>query len=268
MKKTIFSIFLVVALLFSFTAPAFASSSPYDELIRKGFSSDCLDSLSNEMMTRLYNAIGNNDIKNVSTKTVYLTVNETEIGMQPYYGDISTNSLSLTIDSAEICQKGTNRITGVLVLVEWIWHDGKPTIRKTDSIAVNWNSSIFYLASDGFYSQDKWRLLGIDSWAISKEYTRPAESIQGGIGYYTKLTSDPNFRTEVGGNTLIILEPTSPMYYVSDPPYGTSISVNYVHNRSLVIPTLSFSNTGTAIGIDTIFLSDSASATKSFKYTR
>lgn len=191
-----------------------------------------------------------------------------ESNLMPIF--ISSNSLSLSIVSAEIYRKDTNIITSVMVMVmiEWIWLNGKPTIRMTDSIAVNWDSSIFYLSSDGFFSQDKWRLLGIDSWAISNEYTRPAESNQGGIGYYTRLTSDPNFRTEVGGDTLIILEPNAPMYSVSNPPYGTSINVNYVHNRSLVIPTLSFSKTGTTVSIDTILLSDSASATSNFRYAR
>lgn len=191
-----------------------------------------------------------------------------ESNLMPIF--ISSYSLSLSIVSAEIYRKDTNIITSVIVMVmiEWIWLNGKPTIRMTDSIAVNWDSSIFYLSSDGFFSQDKWRLLGIDSWAISNEYTRPAESNQGGIGYYTRLTSDPNFRTEVGGDTLIILEPNAPMYSVSNPSYGTSINVNYVHNRSLVIPTLSFSKTGTTVSIDTILLSDSASATSNFRYAR
>lgn len=216
---------------------------------------------------RLYDKIDTNDIKNISAKTVYLTESETGLGAQPY-GDISPNSLSLSIVSGEICRKDTNIITGVLVLIEWVWLNGKPTMRKTDSISVNWDSSLFYLSSDGFCSQDKWRLVGIDSWVISKEYNRPAESNQGGIGYYTKLTSDPNFRTAVGGDTLIILEPCSPMYSTSNPEHETSINVNYVHNRSIVIPSFSFSKNGTAVAIDKHLASDSASATANFKYSK
>lgn len=255
-----------MALLFTLTAPAFERTSPYDELLRKGFSSNYLDSLSPEMLMRLYDKIDNNDIKNISAKTVYLTESETGLGAQPY-GDISPNSLSLSIVSGEICRKDTNIITGVLVLIEWVWLNGKPTMRKTDSISVNWDSSLFYLSSDGFCSQDKWRLVGIDSWVISKEYTGPAEANQGGIGCYTKLTSDPNFRTEVGGDTLIVLGLNAPMYSVSNPKYGTSINVNYVHNRSVVVPTLSFTKTGTTVGIKTIWMSDSTSATANFKYS-
>lgn len=266
-KKTVVSLFMVIAILFTLSAPAFASNSPYDKLIRKGFPSDYLDSLSNEMLNYLYDKIDTYDIKNVSTKTVYLSETETEFGVQQY-ADISSNSLSLHIVSAEICRKNTNIITGVCVGIDWSWLKGKPTIRMIDSIAVNWDSSLFYLSSEGFLSQDKWCLLGIDSWVISKAYNRPAESNQGGIGYYTKLTSDPNFRTAVGGDTLIILEPCSPMYSTSNPEHGTSINVNYVHNRSIVIPSFSFSKNGTAVAIDKHLASYSASATANFKYSK
>lgn len=267
MKKAIISMLLTISILFLLVNPVFAISSPYDELKKKGIPTEYLDSLTDTMLYVILKQIGNNDLKNISISECFLkedSANNTDL--QPYTG-ISQDSMSLQILAADICPKGTTRVSKVLVTINWEWQKGRPSIRLNDPISVNWDSSIFSLESESFYSQDKVRLTGSgDYWGIIKEYTRPAESNQGSLGYYTKLTRDPNVSTDNGGGTIFILVPRFTIY--SGQTHVTDINVNYTHNKNLLIPTPGFSTSGPTISTTLLHLCDKASATYNYRYSK
>lgn len=269
--KTAVSIFMVLVLISMTTVCSFAADSPYQSLLKKGFSADYLDSLSDEMILRIYNAIGDDDIGEITLETVYLTENGDAVQLR---GPISESTLSFTCLMSPICRKGTDIITLVLVTVSWKWAKGKPTVRRTDSIAVNWDSKLFYLDKENsFVSQDFLKNEGDSDWTVVNGYGRPAEAVQGGVGYHTRLYSANegivgsllyDYR---GGGTLILLTPTELMY--KGDKYGTSISANYAHNRNLAVGTIGFVIDGVSVGINVPSLSaDTTSATGSMRYSR
>lgn len=265
MKKVVLSVLLVIVMCFTWFVPAFASTSPYEELQEKGFPAEYLDALTDDFLLKLCNELGDNDVDILSFEIQHLKETGSTTTVQPY-GNISKDDMDLYVLAAAIYSSGTNKISGVLVTVNWEWKDGKPFFRLNDSISINWDSSVLYLASDGFYSRDKWRLTGInDGWVTTTEYTSPAVSNQGGVGYYTDLAYDANFNTDPGGDTMLILDPCSPMYRGSN--NGTSINVNYVHNKILLTPSLSFSKSGPSVNINGSIINDSASDTANIRYS-
>lgn len=265
MKKVVLSVLLVVVMCFTWFVPAFASTSPYEELQKKGFPTEYLDALTDDFLLKLCNELGDNDVDILSFGIQHLKETSSTTTVQPY-GNISDDDMDLYALAAAIYSKGTNKISGVLVTVSWEWKNAKPFFRLNDSISINWDSSVFYLSSNGFYSRDKWRLTGInDAWVTTAEYTNPALSNQGGVGYYTDLHYDSSFNTDPGGDTMLVLAPCSPMYRGSN--NGTSINVNYVHNKILLTPSLSFSKSGPSVNITSSIINDSTSRTANIAYS-
>lgn len=247
--------------MFLLVLPVFASDSPYAMLKAKGLPADYLDSLSSEMLNTLYVQIGENNIAVVSNQNAVLYETNNEITT---FGAISSNSMSLQCIVIEVYKKNTSVIDSIIIGVDWIWQNGKPFFRLTDALSVNWDGALFTLKEGAFLSQDKWRLTGIDVWAVSKEYTRPSVANQGGIGYHTKLTADPNFATDIGGSTTFVLLPRTTIYKGTNKV--TSINVNYVHNKNIILPTLSFTKAGIGVSVDPRWPSDEASSTANYYY--
>lgn len=262
MKKAI-GIVLTIIMVAMLTLPAFASDSPYMALKAKGLPVDYLDSLSTEMLNMLYEQIGENDVALVSRQVTVL--NETNEGITTY-GAISSSSMTLECIVLEIFKQGTKTVGGVIVGIDWAWQNGKPVFRLTDALSVNWDASLFALQEGSFLSQDKWRLTGTDSWVVSKEYFRPTEANQGGVGYHTQLTKDSNFRTDMGGSTILVLLPTTTIYDGSSKV--TSINVNYIHNKNTIFSSFSFSKVGVGISINARWPSDGASDTANYYYSK
>lgn len=261
--KKIIAFLMMILIIASSTMYANAESNYYDALIQRGYSQEYLDTLTDNFIHKLYVATDGCYISQMSTETVELKNENSNIET---YGTISPNSMKLSITTTEVCKKDTNKVALLFVVIEWEWFDGKPVIRLNDPITVNWDSNLFYLMEDGFISEDTWALKGVDYWVVSETYMAPAEANQGGIGYYTALTKDPNFSTCVGGHTLIILEPCFEMY--SGNKNGTSINVNYTHNRTIIVPTPSFSKEGTSVGVATLLLCDKISATTNYRFNK
>lgn len=66
--KSLVAVVCSLALLFLSAVPAFASAqqqSPYDFLLSCGYSASFLDALSEEMLLKIYNAIGDNEVVGV-----------------------------------------------------------------------------------------------------------------------------------------------------------------------------------------------------------
>ncbi|MGN0539662.1 MAG: hypothetical protein ACI4KI_07390 [Candidatus Fimenecus sp.] len=263
MKKTkmIISIVVVCIIVWSTVVPSFAYS-PYEVLLQKGFSPDFLKVFSDAQLLKICNKIGTDHVFSINSTTIHLKEGNTD---NQTYGAISETSMDLSVNA--IVLTDGQIFTGVLVIVGWEWLDGKPVIRQTDSISVNWDASVFNLKSDSFYSADMYRIIhSPEDWSISKEYNRPAEANQGGVGFYTSLMDDyTNYSVANGGVAMFNLNTNSSCTIGNS--HTTSINVQYVHNRSVFIPSLSFSKTGTSVSIGSIALfTDSASDTVNVTY--
>lgn len=267
MKKSIISMVLTVSLLFLLITPTFANPSPYDVLKKKGFSAEYLDSLSTDMHYSLLQKIGDNDVYNIVVEEMFLVESPKTNEVNPLKTDLSQNILYVNLQADGICQQGTNRINQVLVTITWEWLQGKPSFRLTDAITVNWKSDVLYLSENGFLSRDKYRMYGSSGdWTYNKIYENPAQSNQGGIGYYTRLASDANFNMQPGGETIIMLKPCEPMY--KGDTNGTSINFNYTHNKNLIIPIPTFSKTGISVSVTSLIFYDETSRTREIKYSK
>lgn len=126
--KSLFVFCLVLTFLFLNTFSCFAIETDYDFLLNCGFSKDYLDSLTDEMLSRMRIGIGHDEVASINTETVYLSENTSE-NLQAR-GTISEDSLKLIITSSTICKLNTNTITSVLVSVTWEWYNKKPYVKK------------------------------------------------------------------------------------------------------------------------------------------
>jgi|GEM_PF-3694763 len=221
--------------------PAFAFETAYDSLLQYGYSQNFLDSMSNEIIERMANQIGNDEeITNIYVKTVYLNENN---GMQTY-GMISEDSLALDISVAEICKKETNIITRVLVSISWDWAGTRPLQRFQDGITVNWDANLFAFYQDSFLAQDYGKSDEDEEWEVEGEYKRPAHHAQGGLGFYSQMSTT---KKRTAGAAIFLLEPK--ISIVSGSSEVTEINVNYVHDRSFLIPlNIGFNTIGLNVG--------------------
>lgn len=256
------SLLLVCILIFLTTVTGYAvepAESPYEALLQKGFTAEYLDSFTEQMIFEMYNVIQDNEVAYFQSETVFLTEGNDGIQLQ---GMISQNSLKLEITAAAICRKNTNIITGVLVVITGEWSTGKPFYRRDDAVTVNWDPSLFTFIEDSFYAQECGRGDTDDEWICENEYTRPAEYVQGGLGYYTKLSG--TYFT-AGFSSMFIIEPRISM--IAGESKNTAINVNYVHDRSLWPLTIGFSVNGYSVGFEiTGDGFDKAADTCNFRY--
>lgn len=266
-KKLISSV-VCVAILFSIaTISVHAETIPYSYLVKVGFPATYLDSLSEDMILRIYETVADKDVYAIETKTMYLPETNCSIST---YGSISEYSLHLDILSAEICQKGTTTITSVMVAASWDWGYSKPFVRKTDALTINWDSSIFSFSENSFLLQEKFKNYNSDGsqtdWKVLQEYSRPEEHSQGGVGFTTQLSKFNDF---VGGNVLFLVEPKIRMRVKSTNEQGssTNFNINYIHDRSITGLSYSFPIAGGNIGIQPSRNSyDKAADSSTFRY--
>ncbi len=229
-----------------------------NELINIGIPEEYIQSLSYDAKSDLYNVLLGYTLQSVDVETVYLNEQPTT------RGSISSSTLQLKALSGTICRKNTNIVTGVLVTLTWDWAYNRPYIRRTDSISVNWDQTLFYCGEDSFYARDLAKDIDDDDWTTMREYVSPATSSQGGIGFYTVLNGSANY---VSGSCLLILTPTGSL--VTGDDYGTSINVNYVHNRKLTNSAIGFSVLNGTVNIDVSgSFYDEASATTSVRFSK
>lgn len=262
--KSFVAVACSLVLLYLSTVPVFASTqSPYDFLLSCGYSEEFLDALSDEMILKMYNAIGDSEVVDIE-ESVFQLDEEGVLSLVTPYGTINDSSLTITIDAATINRNGTNEIGLCMYTAVWEWAVDKPAIRYKDAIAINWESNIFCL--DEFYAQDTKRAIGEANPTIVKEYTNPAEAVQGGIGHFCQLKL---FSEYVGGAVLLLLAPTEAMYNPnSSKSNRTNIHFNYVHNRNPLGISLSFSVEVAGVSINPTSMSDSTARYTPFYFSR
>lgn len=268
LMKRFFSFVMCIIFLFSISAISVYAESPhYSYLLRVGFPSAYLDSLSADMILQIYKTIADKDIYSVDSKTIYLSESN---NISSTYGSISEKSLHLDIITAEICQKGTTTITGVFVSASWDWGYARPFMRKTDALTINWDNNIFAFGENTFLLQEKFKNYKSDGtttdWQVSQEYTRPTQHCQGGVGFTTRFSQFNDF---VGGSVFFIVDPKIRMRVKSASEWGpsTNFNINYMHNRSPVGISFSFPIAGGSVSIQpSNSLYDEAADSYTFRY--
>ncbi len=261
--KKLLCVFLSLTTMLFNIVPVYASEQKYNKLLQEGFSRSFLDSIPSEMIEKIENEINDDEeITNIYTKVFYLYEgNNNEI--QPC-GMISEESLKLEIEAVEICLKDTNIITRVLVGISWDWEGTKPLQRKQDALTVNWDESLFVFEEDSFYSVDSGKSGEEEEWVAEHEYTRPAQISQGGLGFYSLMSA--TYMLTAGAAMFFLLPEIS---MVTGSTKVTGINVNYVHDRSFIIPiNIGFNVVGFHVGFDISgFSYDEAADSANFRYS-
>ncbi len=161
-----------------------------------------------------------------------------------------------------MCQNGSNNIDSVLVVVSWEWAANKPIYRGKDAVAINWNSDVFTYKENSFSGFDLYRTSTTEDWTIFKQSTTLAQSVQGGLGYYTDLKVGKKY---VAGEMLFYLEPESPI--IKGTTYSTNINVEYGH-AYMPLTGLSVSVGPVGVGLSWDRGCDTMASACSFKYSR
>ena len=266
MKKAKITLSLLFTTIFVWLAitPAFAApmQTPYDFLIDCGYSSEYLNNLSDEMIIYICEQIGDDTVTEVESKNLYLDENGNFSPIETL-GGISESDLIISMTIAHVHKANTNQTTGCIVGAEWLWTN-KNVYRGKDALSLNWDNSIFYQAS--FMSQDMYRTSLNSNSIVSKEYTKPTESSQGGLGFYTSLNK--SLSNYPAGAFIAVLYATSTIYDNGiNNNYGTAINLNYVHSKFANIG-LSFSVGPVGVSINPGSNHDSLSDTSEFRYSR
>ena len=259
MKKLI-SLALALAMVFALSIPAIAAhdSTPSTQIMvsllrEKGFSDDFLDRRTDIQLRELYERCKNNEVVFGGSEISYLKINSnggvSPTGIIPDYDMILEISPLYDVGSDRY---GNNTYEKCWVYVYYEWTPGRPTIAKKDAIAINWDSNIWSYSS--FTHTDY-----SDRKTPYYTYTSPAETNQGGIGYFAHL--DPEGSHLIGDTTITLLPAKTPLYPASsgESHFTSAINANYVHDRNLLPLGLSFSYKGMGISINYTSGTDSTS---------
>ncbi len=260
-NKRILAVVCVMTLLCLSVLPASAAQeSPYEFLLRCGYSKEVLNTLPEDILLKIYNEIGDNEVIDVKEEVYYLDEGGNLSAVNPM-GTIDSSSLKITLQIGYVKESGTDKILSGSCLASWEWAESKPKIRLKDAISVNWDPGVFQLGS--FYAADIGKDLSPEEYTTIKEYTSMATSNQGGIGHFTELSWSYKY---VGGVIFMILPAASPMYVGYD--YYTTVSLNYAHNRNPLGIGLSFGYAGVGISINAGLLTDMLAAAEDLRFNR
>lgn len=266
--KSLLAVICSLVLLLLSAVPTFASAqsqSPYDFLLNCGYSASFLDALSEEMLLKIYNAIGDNEV--VSVERTVFGLDEFG-GLNPIitHGAINDSSLTITTEVAEVVKPNTEPILLCIYAATWEWAKNKPKVRHEDLYTVNWTASIF--TRGAFYAQDTGRNSGESEPTVINEYEESAESAAGAIGHHNKLSWKYDY---VGGALLVFLTPAEPIKTARNSyanRSSTQFDFNIVHNKNPLGIGCSFGYEGNGLTIDAGLLSDSASKSNLFYFLR
>lgn len=272
MKKTI-SLLLVIVLIVGTTPFTLATNVSTEEmtdyLLEKGFPEVYLDTLIEQQIESLYNMSLGDNVYFGGIETVVLDSNDSLVR-----GNISSSQLSYTVAFVLVTQWMGNEqyITELRVKVSYDWLT-LPIIRGTDSIAVNWDSSIFTY-DGGFSSYNYARALSTGNWITHGSWTAPSTLNQGGLGIYAYLDYAESVLGQtvqaVGlkGETNFRLVPKITWSLGFFPGSNvTSVNAEYTHNKNPLGGSLSFSYSGFQVTIGGGVLTDSIAAYNNLYYT-
>lgn len=216
----------------------------------------------------------------VFEKLATLTLNETDDTCESDAfprGSISTATLTLTISCISnveaTSEPGKSLIKELTYYIDYQWNKAPFNI-KVDGVTVNWDSAIFTYKANSFISDN--RAYQNNQWYTYKTITQPDLAQQGGIGYSVYMSYTGGVSGECNlqklGRAWFTLIPTANPTYMVDSSFSiknvTSISVNYVHDKTPFFGSIGFSYAGLGVSINPPALNDSQSTTANVYYVR
>lgn len=233
-------------------------------LISQGVSKEFLKDRDAHQIDELYGMLYGETINFLGTTTSSLSEtfypsNTSTLGLIP------ESDMLLKLTACEVIRDNgdgsRNRVSVILVFVDYEWIGSHPFVNKEDKVCINWESNLFTYKADTFESVGYTKSLGSGEWVEKYSGNYPAEVNQGGLGY--------NVQLEMGhfgqkGTAHFSLLPKFPIYEGNS--RITDINVQYVHNRDL-ISSLSFSKAGVGIRINFTNNSDSTTDSANLKYS-
>ncbi|MDR2502457.1 MAG: hypothetical protein LBC78_04330 [Oscillospiraceae bacterium] len=231
------------------SAPAATAEEMKEYLIAKGYPADYVNGLADPQLEDLYGTAYGNNVYFGGLETVVLNSND---GNPLLRGSIPVSQLSFSVATTYITMpyNGANYITDVNVYVTYNWVE-LPVIWGIDSIAVNWNSNLLTYDGD-FISYNLCRNAANSNWLTAFAWYAPAELRQGGLGTFAYLN-----RTSIPDNILVNGQRGSVSFYLiptqtlgmkySPTNSATTVSADYVHNKSPLGLSLSFTFPGTGL---------------------
>mgnify|MGYP000135993750 FL=1 len=197
MKKVI-NIFLSLVLMASFVVPntVFAAHPSEEEnnfdydyaynwALEVGFSEGFLKGISEEALKRVYfDNIGADEL-DIEESVSIVSLDDPIDGAVSTRGNIHESIMEFR--SSAVKHTSGGKVARVQIYFTAQWLNGRPLNRYTDGIIVNWDSSLWYCNTNSFWGKVE------DNSADNLVYSsnRPAESRQGGLGWYAPLTSIP-----------------------------------------------------------------------------
>ncbi len=193
----------------------------------RGFPIEFLETLRSEDLDELYLGAKDGTVLYGGTSTSKLSGTGSII---PYaQGDIDYLGVGIThVFNMAVTSDGIAKIESVGIYINYEWANGRPSIKKTDTIAINWDASLFY--ATGFSAEsgaflEKGGYVELDSW------NRPTELTQGGLGYLAKLHYGWGAVESRVGYAHFNLKTRAPMYYAGTygETHNTTVNLQYVH---------------------------------------
>ena len=279
MKKVITALFITLSLcilmigsFMTVSASEITIQDMKDKLVSEGLPNSYLQRLTDSHIESLYKDSFEYDFS-YTEETVYMNddteVEKDDSAIVPH-GHIDESMFKMQI-SKNTYLSSNNRVSKVNIVVYYEWVKN-PMNKRTDGITVNWDSSIFTFEAGSFYSYDKVLIHGVESKKLN-ESTVPDLAQQGGIGYSAVLGVHVDSSTPMGwarGTATFNILPTNPIYQSSSAEGGavTSINVNYVHDKTPIFGSISFSYAGMGVTINAPIFNDNSSASLNFYYKK
>lgn len=270
--KKIISLFLF--LCFVLPVPCSAAADPVDKKLQVleyeiGVPAQYLNRLEEYEIDRLYALSQTRSISFGGGEYTCLS----EAGTAEPYGTIPTSDMILDTFSiiVESDRKVNNRnvIDYIIVYVDYEWTLGHPIIHKEDAISVNWDSDLFMFEPDSFKSSDYYYNTNTKRWEGGPAFSDPAKLNQGGLGYFANLSKYTMPEAYIGGfkgSATFTLLPKSNIFSGND--CKTAINIEYVHNKTAALGSLSFVYSGFGVSITTSMLTDSVGKAPAVHYSK
>lgn len=226
-------LFISIPVFADIVEPSLTSKCTYLENI--GFPQSYIKERSKLEIDSLYADLYGTDSWLISLEYSKLTETpETDSGIVPY-GNISSSVMEFSVAVVQTINSNTHQVVSAMVYANWQWKSGRPNIKRTDAISVNWDPSLFVLKSGSFSStiQDKYGD-GAMEYTLIDKITSPDTATQGGVGVSVPLhLYNPNDHYgKLSGCVRLKLLPSHTIYN-NNADRVSSVNAVYIHDPQI-----------------------------------
>lgn len=261
----------ILVFIFPITSLTFdvSSNSIRNTLLDMGVPSSFIENKEDCDLYVLFNKLNGRNFHFYDSETVYLNTSDYSGDVMPC-GSLSEDDMTLTITKVDFTEYdsevGMNFLEEVMVFIDYRWlKQNAPFVKKDDGISVNWDSNVFtYLP--GSFSATDYYMASLGVWSAGPTNNNPYIITQGGLGYYADLGYVLDSITHKG-TAFFSLVPRDPNTYKYANGNATNINVQYVHDKTPLVGSISFTVYGVGISINAPVMNDSAAKSIIYHYT-